>query len=207
MLSFYLVTEKLENISLNFNNLQKFNVYTNILYHKTKHMKHLPGIFYALCLFFSIFLGTGTAEAQQVVSTAGNHSENGTVQLSWTVGEPVIFTYSNGSNILTQGMHQSKLTITAIKEIELSGLGISAFPNPVNECVNLKVSHLSSDKPDEMWKEFSFQLYDINGKVLMQKEIVGTETIIQMDSYAPSTYFLKVIIDKKIVKTFKIIKL
>jgi hypothetical protein len=199
--------EKLENISLNFNNLQKFNVYTNILYHKNKHMKHLPGIFYALYLFFSIFLGTGTAEAQQVVSTAGNHSENGTVQLSWTVGEPVIFTLSNGSNILTQGMHQSKLTVTAIKEIELSGLEISAFPNPANEYVNLKVSHLSSDQPGEMWKEFSFELYDMNGKVLMQKQIISTETVIKMDSYAPATYFLKVTKDKKLIETFKIIKL
>jgi hypothetical protein len=199
--------EKLENISLNFNNLQKFNVYTNILYHKNKHMKHLTDIFYVLCLFLSLFLGTGTAEAQQVVSTAGNHSENGTVQLSWTVGEPVIFTLSNGSNILTQGMHQTKLIVTSIEEIELSGLEISAFPNPANEYVNLKVSHLSSDQPGEMWKEFSFELYDMNGKVLMQKQIISTETVIKMDSYAPATYFLKVTKDKKLIKTFKIIKL
>src|SRR4030043_290832 len=111
-------------------------------------MKHLPSIFYVLCQLLLIFLGTGIAKAQQVVSTAGSHSGNGTVQLSWTIGEPVISTFNNGSNILTQGMHQSKLLIDAIEEIELSGLIISAFPNPTNEFVNLKVSHLLVGKPD-----------------------------------------------------------
>jgi hypothetical protein len=148
-------------------------------------------------------LGTGIAKAQQVVSTAGNHSETGTVQLSWTIGEPVISTLSNGSNILTQGMHQSKLLIDAIEEIELSGLVISAFPNPTNEFVNLQVHQLLTDQP---WKEFSFVLYDMNGKVLMQKQIVSTETVIQMNNYVSSTYFLKVLVNNHEVKTFKIVK-
>ena len=166
-------------------------------------MKHLPSIFYVLCQLLLIFLGTGIAKAQQVVSTAGNHLETGTVQLSWTIGEPVISTLSNGSYILTQGMDQSKLLIDAIEEIELSGLVISAFPNPTNEFVNLQVHQLLTDQP---WKEFSFVLYDMNGKVLMQKQIVSTETVIQMNNYVSSTYFLKVLVNNHEVKTFKIVK-
>jgi len=166
-------------------------------------MKHLSSIFYVLYQLLLIFLGTGIAMAQQVVSTAGNHSETGTVQLSWTIGEPVISTLSNGSNILTQGMHQSKLLIDAIEEIELSGLVISAFPNPTNEFVNLQVHQLLTAQP---WKEFSFVLYDMHGKVLMQKQIVSTETVIQMNNYVSSIYFLKVLVNNHEVKTFKIVK-
>lgn len=166
-------------------------------------MKHLSSIFYVLYQLLLIFLGTGIAMAQQVVSTAGNHSETGTVQLSWTIGEPVISTLSNGSNILTQGMHQSKLLIDAIEEIELSGLIISAFPNPTNEFVNLQVHQLLTAQP---WKEFSFVLYDMHGKVLMQKQIVSTETVIQMNNYVSSIYFLKVLVNNHEVKTFKIVK-
>src|SRR4030042_5240439 len=151
-----------------------------------------------------IILGCcGLCLAQQVVSTAGSHSGNATVQLSWTIGEPVISTFSNGSNILTQGMHQSKLLIDAIEEIELLGLKILAFPNPTNEFVNLQVHQLLTDQP---WKEFSFVLYDMNGKVLMQKQIVSTETVIQMNNYVSSTYFLKVLVNNHEVKTFKIVK-
>jgi hypothetical protein len=100
-------------------------------------------------------------------------------------------------------MHQSKLLIDAIEEIELSGLVISAFPNPTNEFVNLQVHQLLTDQP---WKEFSFVLYDMNGKVLMQKQIVSTETVIQMNNYVSSTYFLKVLVNNHEAKTFKIVK-
>jgi hypothetical protein len=196
----------MDNYPIFFCKLLKKNVFNNILTNMAKRMKHLIRIFYALCLFVPVFFGTGTAKAQQVVSTAGNQSENGTVQLSWTIGEPVISTFNNGSNILTQGMHQSKLLIDAIEEIELTGLEISAFPNPTNEFINLKVHQLLTGQPSEMWKEFSFELYDMNGRVIIQKHIVSPETIIQMDSYVPSTYFLKVMFDNKEVKTFKIIK-
>jgi hypothetical protein len=144
--------------------------------------------------------------SQQVISTAGGHYVNGTAQLCWTISEPVISTLSNSNNILTQGLHQTKLIIDAIEELKVSGLEISAFPNPAGECVNLKVIFLPTGQPGEMWKELSFQVNDMNGKVLIQNQIVSTETIIQMDSYASAIYFLKVTIDKKLVKTFKIIK-
>jgi hypothetical protein len=156
--------------------------------------------------FLIILSCCGLCLAQQVISTAGDHYVNGTAQLSWTIGEPVISTFNNGSNILTQGMHHGLLLIDAIEEIELPGLEISAFPNPANEFVNLKVTNALTGQPDEMCKELSFQLYDMNGKVIMQNQIVSTETLIKMYNYAPSTYFLKVSIDKKSVKTFKIIK-
>jgi hypothetical protein len=144
--------------------------------------------------------------AQQVVSTSGGHSENSSAKISWTIGEPVISTLSNGSYILTQGIHQSKLLIDAVEELIISGLEISAFPNPVNEVINLKVIYLTTDRPDMLRKKISFQLFDMNGKVLIKKQIESTETVIQMNGYAPSSYFLKVMLDKKLVKTFKIIK-
>jgi hypothetical protein len=144
--------------------------------------------------------------AQQVISTSGDHSGNGTAQLSWAIGEPVISTLSSGSNILTQGMHQGKLLIDAVEELILPGFEISAFPNPASEVVNLKVAYLPTTRPDIQRKEISYQLFDMNGKALAEKRIESTETVIRMNGYAPSTYFLKVRIDKKSVKTFKITK-
>jgi hypothetical protein len=148
----------------------------------------------------------GLCQAQQVISSSGDHSVNGTAQLSWAAGEPVISTLSSVSNILTQGMHQGKLLINAVEELVLPGLEISAFPNPASEVVNLKVAYLPTTRPDIRRMEISYQLFDMNGKVLVEKQIKSTETVIWMNSYAPSTYFLKVMIDKKSVKTFKITK-
>jgi hypothetical protein len=169
-------------------------------------MKHFARILFAFFLIAMIFPGIVTVKAQQVVSTSGNHAGNSTVQLSWTIGETVTRTISSGSNILTQGMHQSKLTVTAIEELVGLGFKISAFPNPATECVHLKVVSLSRGKASDMWKDFSFQIYDLNGKVLIYNQIEGPETVIRMDSYAPSIYFLKIMDYNKEVKTFKIIK-
>jgi len=47
---------------------------------------------------------------------------------------------------------------------------------------------------------------DINGKVLESKILYDSETIIMLNNFASAAYFLKVIRDKKEVKTFKIIK-
>ena len=38
----------------------------------------------------------------EVVSTAGDHYDNGSYQLSWTLGEIAVQTYDNGTNILTE---------------------------------------------------------------------------------------------------------
>jgi hypothetical protein len=52
----------------------------------------------------------------------------------------------------------------------------------------------------------SYQLYDMNGKLLQNRKVDGNETVITMGNLVPSTYFLKVTDNQKEVKTFKIIK-
>ena len=48
--------------------------------------------------------------AQEIISTSGDYFENTTGSISWTIGESMIETYTNGSEILTQGFQQSRLT-------------------------------------------------------------------------------------------------
>ena len=164
-------------------------------------MKHLIGFLIAICLF-----GSEIIQAQQVVSSSGSHVKNDTVQLSWTIGEPIIVTITNESNILTQGMQQSRLIITVINEIEISDLEISAYPNLTIDCIYLKIIPLQTDQTTEAWRDYSFRLYDINGKLLILKLIESTETLIRIDSYSPGIYFLKVNNKNVELKTFKIIK-
>ena len=55
-------------------------------------------------------------------------------------------------------------------------------------------------------KDLSYQLYDMNGKLLENKKVTGNETSIVMSNLVPATYFVKVTEGNKEVKTFKIIK-
>jgi hypothetical protein len=74
----------------------------------------------------------------------------------------------------------------------------------------------------EKLKDLSYQLYDMNGKLLQSEKITGNQTSIVMSNLVPATYFVKVIQGNKefhhvksnevgakqfnVVKTFKIIK-
>ena len=54
------------------------------------------------------------AQQQEVISSAGAAFENSTGSISFTMGECITSTLSTTSYILTQGFHQTKLTIVDI---------------------------------------------------------------------------------------------
>jgi len=78
-------------------------------------------------------------------------------------------------------------------------LELSVYPNPASNYLMLKVINIKSGK-------LTYQLFDSDGKLLENKEIVDVETTIQMYELSPAIYFLKVSDNDKEVKTFKIIK-
>jgi len=142
-------------------------------------MKH------ANCVMIAFFLSGIAIQAQEVVSTAGSHGETTSGSLSWTVGEPVIETITDGTNTLTQGFQQSKLTVTAINDLKVSGIELSVYPNPTNSFLFIEV------KTDKQ-RDLLLSLFDINGRLILQKKMAGNKQTIKMQNYKPGTYILKV---------------
>jgi hypothetical protein len=85
---------------------------------------------------------------------------------------------------------------TAIREVELAGLTI--YPNPVAAKLYFR---------NERFRKFKIQLYDVTGRLLIDREISSSLSTIDLSSLASSTYFLKVT-DEKTRETIykKIIK-
>ena len=73
------------------------------------------------------------------------------------------------------------------------------YPNPTTSMVNLKVDDFALDN-------LAYTLYDMQGRQIESRKINQDETQIQMENLAPATYFLNVLDNNKILKTFKIIK-
>jgi len=144
-------------------------------------------------------------QAQEVVTTAGSYGETSSGSLSWTVGEPVIETITDGTNTLTQGFQQSKLTVTAINDLKFPGIELSVYPNPTNSFLFIEV------KTDKQ-RDLLLSLFDLNGKLILQKRMTGNKQTIKMQNYKSGTYILKVMeakdsTDAKFcVSTFRIIK-
>ena len=152
-------------------------------------------------LIVSAFLALipGFANAQQVISSSGNAFKNSAGSLSFTVGELVIDTKNTGLTTITQGFHQTKLTITAINVIREQKFSISVFPNPTNSFVNLKI------EKGEI-RDAEFTLFDLQGRVLSNRKIESTNTEVSFSGYNSGNYLLKVIQNGKEIQTFKIVK-
>lgn len=114
-------------------------------------------------IFLILFIHTLTltlfsqSVSPEVIATAGQHDANASNQVSWTLGETVITTESNSSNILTQGFHQSDLIINAIEEED--PFGIKVYPNPVADQFTIEVT--GSNQP------LDFRLIDMKGEILL----------------------------------------
>ncbi len=120
----------------------------------------------------------------EVIASAGEHFDNGTTQLSWTLGEVMIDTYDNGSNILTQGFHQTNLTVTAIDEA-VSDIRLNLYPNPTSEFLNIELGNNE--------KDINIQMYDMSGK-LMHKDVINaydTKYVLPMQSVATGKYLIQ----------------
>ena len=164
-------------------------------------MKHVN------CVMIAFFLFATAIQAQEVVSTAGSYGETSSGSLNWTVGEPVIETITDGANTLTQGFQQSKLTVTAINDLKVPGIELSVYPNPTNSFLSIEV------KTDKQ-RNLLLSLFDINGRLILQKKMIGNKQTIKMQNYKPATYILKVTEAKDsnskdamhCVSTFNIIK-
>ena len=65
-------------------------------------------------VIFAIILLTFHLQAQEGSTTAGGFAKNKTVQISYTIGEAIISTIGNQQNVLTQGFHQSLLSVTRV---------------------------------------------------------------------------------------------
>ena len=136
----------------------------------------------------------------QVISSAGASASGDGVQLSWTLGEPVVSTFITSNNILTQGFHQGKLEVTAINIPAYPELELSVYPYPVSTTMKLDVK-------GELIKNLSLRLFTIDGKILPDKQIETLPEMVDIEQFADGAYLLKIYRDiEEPLRTFRIIK-
>ena len=153
--------------------------------------------FILLLLSLGPFLGTSQKATPSTISNSGTVSETSDLKVSWTLGEFAIATIGNDLQ-LTQGMQQSKLLIeTKISDTEYVN-NIRIFPNPTADYLNVQIFEVQGD--------FSFQLLDINGNMLLSKKATES-TRIDLKDLTSAAYILQILHENKIVHASQIIKL
>lgn len=142
-----------------------------------------------------------TIHAQKTITSAGGNATGTGGTSNYTLGQLVYQTYSgtNGSSSLGVQQPYEISVITETDKAKDITLFMSAYPNPVNETLTLKIENPGG-------QDLSFSLLDNQGRLLQSKKVTDSETIISMTTLSPSVYFLKVLEHNKEIKTFKIIK-
>jgi len=156
---------------------------------------------FVLALSFSA-TSYGQSIAPAVVANGGGNGSSSTHQISWTIGEPVIATYSTTSNQLTQGFHQTNLLVSSIKVAE-AAFSLNVFPNPTTAILLLSLD-------GEYRKDLIWSLVDVTGRERQTGQIRSATTNheLNVEALEAGMYFLKLsTTENQILNTYKIQKL
>jgi hypothetical protein len=137
---------------------------------------------------------------ETIATSAGNFTGSGG-SVSYTIGQVAYSSLSGTNGSVVQGVQQPYeiSVVTAVEETEEITLNWIVYPNPTSNTIKLSV-----ESPD--FDNMSYRLFDNNGKLIQDVKVESEETEISMYNLVPSIYFLRVIKNKKELKTFKIIK-
>lgn len=154
-------------------------------------------------IYLFLFLGLSFLETQAqeaVLSTRGDASGSGGSS-SYSVGQVFYKTTIGSSGSLAQGVQQpfEISQVLGVEDIVGINLSLMAYPNPTNNFLNLSIKNYDLNN-------LSYQLYDLTGRLLINKKLTNNNTNIVMSHYPSAMYYLKVIDHQKLIKTFKIIK-
>lgn len=139
------------------------------------------------------------ANAQQNTVASGGVASGSGGTVTYSIGQ-VAYTSSSGTNgNVNQGVQQPfEIYSLGLNESSIQ-FNLTAFPNPTTDFLNLNVSNFNGEN-------LSFQLVDLNGKIIQNKQITEVETEISMSELPSANYFIYLFLNHQKVQSFKIIK-
>ena len=136
---------------------------------------------------------------QTSLNASGGGTSNASGSISYSIGQVAYQSVSNTSGSVSQGVqHAFEISTLSLEENALN-LSLSAYPNPTQELLNLRVGNYKQEK-------LAYKLFDFQGKVISEASMLSEETTIDMKQLPLATYFVEVHNEGKKVQTFKIIK-
>lgn len=151
-------------------------------------------------VFFSMI--TISLFAQSAVVPAGGSATGNGGTVTYTVGQIADQKVEGGGRYVIEGVQQPyEIQVVGINSY--SGINLTAivYPNPTVDKVMLSIRDYEIPSTG-----LTLQLYDLNGKFLKTMVITDADTEIDFSEYAASTYQLRVVNQKQLLKTFKVVK-
>lgn len=155
-----------------------------------------------LKLFISgilLFAGPAGLIAQSgPVGSGGNASGSGG-SVSYSVGQIDYVAPTGAGGNSNEGLQQPYEIFTFGVEDPFVSLELSLYPNPTTSSIFLKITK-------EDISNFGLNVFDANGKQILNQNISQQITEINLENFAAGSYILKVIQSQNPIQSFKIIK-
>ena len=153
--------------------------------------------FFSIILFFIV---SNFAQAQESVNSIGGVDAGTGGTVSFSVGQMVYTTDSKEGGAVVQGIQRPyRITTTDIKKLDNS-LSFKAYPNPSSDDLFLEMNAFRNEK-------LNYQLFDMQGKLLMTNSIEIPKTQINMRGLAVGAYLIQIYnTNNQPIQTIQIIK-
>ena len=152
---------------------------------------------------FVLLLGSADIQAQTAVSASGGDAAGTGGSGAYTIGQVTYTNFEGESGSINLGVQQPNLFLTVgTQELEIT-ISASIFPNPASTSTSLKLEGKSASPIAD---DLTMNLYDINGKLVLQQVIHSAITTIPMDHLTNGVYVLQVNRKNIEIKSFKVFK-
>lgn len=156
--------------------------------------------FKPLVILLAGVLLTSITKAQQSANSSGGNATGSGGTVSYSIGQVEFNSNSGSSGSIAQGVqHAYEIFTVGINETTLN-ISLTAFPNPTTDNLTLQINDYKNEK-------LTYQLFDIQGKLITNGQVISTQTKINTISLQSATYFIHLVNhENKKVQSFKIIK-
>ena len=155
-------------------------------------------------IFAILLCIAGIVAAQSAVVSVGGDAQSNGGSVSYTVGQVAVQTVanSNGSVSVAEGVQQPyEIMTVGVDDYPQIVLDAVVYPNPTDNVAQLRLNGF--EIPADGLRA---NLYDGNGKRLQTIPVTDDLTTFQIGQYATGTYYLEVRDEKRILKTFQVVR-
>ena len=136
---------------------------------------------------------------QDVLGTSGSLAIGGGGSLSYTIGQVGYSIATNSIGSLGAGFQQSyEISSTAGLDETNFSLEAKVYPNPTTNFLMLSIKDLN--------ETYIYQIVDFSGKTIANGKLKSPQTQLDFGSYVGGSYYIKISINKKNIKTYHVIK-
>lgn len=152
-------------------------------------------LFLVLCF---VLYGFG-ALGQDMTTAGGGDASGSGGSLAVSIGQ-IVYSSINGANGSLHPGNQQPYEIFALSTTQSEvDFALAVYPNPTSKGITFEIEDFS-------FQNLSYELIDPMGKILESNPIRIKTTSISMEGYASSMYFLRIIMEHRAIKEYKVIK-